>query len=348
MNDTVNNFYRVTPRKLRGYILECMYAGLVPFIRGSPGIGKSSIVRSISDSENLQLIDHRLSTSEPTDMSGLPHFLPNGKARFAPFEELFPLRGTPLPEEKQGWALFFDEMNAASRAVQAASYKVILDRMIGQHHLHDNVALICAGNLDTDRAITSPIGTALQSRVIHFELEVTHPEWYEDVAIPENYDTRIIAFLNQYPSKLMDFHPDHNEKTFCCPRTWEFMNRLIQGKEVKEENTALYAGTITSGIAAEFVQFTKVFHNLLTVKEILASPGTIQVPRDASTKWATISHMLEKLDLKNFEGLAEFANRFDMSFRITFFRSALVRIPELRHHSAYARVQSELARYLYT
>lgn len=346
MSDSPINMYRVGPRQLRGFILECLYAGLVPFIRGSPGTGKSEIVESVNDELNLWMIDHRLSTSEPTDMTGLPD-IQNNRACFAPFEELFPLEGTPIPEGKSGWMIFFDEMNAASKAVQAASYKVLLDRKIGQHNLHPNVVIVAAGNLDSDRAITNPIGTALQSRVIHLELEVSHDDWMLDVAIKRNYDARIIAFLSQYPSKLMDFRPDHNEKTFCCPRTWSFMNRLIQGKPINESSTPLYAGTITSAVAAEFVQFSKIFLSMISIKEVLADPSFAPMPSDNSTRWALISHLMEKLEPENFESLAIYANRFPMDFRIIFFRSVLIRKPALRRHTAFIKVQSELSRYIF-
>jgi hypothetical protein len=341
-----NNLYRCSPRQLRGFLIETFEAGLVPFVRSSPGMGKSAIYRSIAKELELWLIDHRASTSEPTDFTGLPQFV-NGKARFAPFEELFPLESTPVPAGKQGWLVFLDEFNSAHKSVQAAAYKLILDRMVGQHRLHPNVVIGCAGNLDTDRAIVNTISTAMQSRLVHLELELSHQEWLEDVALKEGYDSRIIAYLSQYPSKLMDFRPDHNEHTFCCPRTWEFLNRLIQGKEVTESKAALYAGTLTSGVAVDFIQFTKVFNNLVSVREILANPETCPISSDNSTKWATICHMMERMDHKNFEGLSTYANRYPLDFRVLFFRSVNVSHPELQEHPAYGKALRELTRYLH-
>lgn len=345
----MENMYRCTPRQVRKFIIECIQAGLVPFVQSSPGMGKSTIVREIGDGFDLAGIDHRLSTSDPTDINGFPHVV-NGRATFIPFD-LFPVRGTPLPKnpdgsEKEGWLLFLDEMNAAPKSVQAAAYKLILDKMVGQHHLHERVAIVAAGNLSTDRAITNSLSTAMQSRVIHLEMEVSFQEWLEDVALKQGYDSRIIAFLSQYEEKLMDFRPDHQEKTFCCPRTWEFVNRLIKGKELSDESTLLLAGTITSGVAAEFVQFCKIFKNLVTVQEILRDPENCFIPADLNLKWATMTHMLEKIDDKNFEGLAIYANRFDMSFRVLFFRSLMVRNRDLRTHPSFGKSMREITQYL--
>ena len=48
-------------------------AKIVPLIQSSPGVGKSSIVHQIAEKYNLKLIDLRLASSDPTDLSGLPH-----------------------------------------------------------------------------------------------------------------------------------------------------------------------------------------------------------------------------------------------------------------------------------
>ncbi len=341
------NIYRCSPRQVKQFTLEVMQAGLVPFIQSSPGMGKSSIVRSIAQEHNLHLIDHRLSTSAPEDLSGLPRFDENGFARFAPFADLFPIAGHADPKDKNGWILFFDEFNSASKGVQAAAYKTILDRMVGQHKLDDNVAMVAAGNLATDRAIVNNIGTAMQSRMVHIEMEINDKEWMEDIALKENYDKRIIAFLNMYPGKLMDFRPDHQEKTFCCPRTWEFVNRLISGKEINDSYAPLLAGTITSGVAVEFVQFVRVFNSLVSIDSIISDPLNTNVPHDNATKWAILSHLMEKVDMVNLDPVISYINRFDLPFRIIFFRSLLIRNADIRQHPVFIRGMAEMAKYLY-
>jgi hypothetical protein len=349
------NLYRCSPRQLRTFITDCLYAGLVPFVQSSPGVGKSAINRLVAKDLNLKIIDHRLSTSPPEDLSGLPRF-DNGRAYFAPFSELFPLEGDELPVERNeegeithrydGWLLFLDEFNSAHKDTQAAAYKLILDRMVGQHRLHGNCLIAAAGNLSTDRAIVNNLSTAMQSRVIHLELEVNFEEWLYDVALPEEYDTRIIAYLSQYPSKLMDFRPDHNEKTFACPRTWEFMNRLIKDQPVTAAKAALYSGTLTSGIAVDFTTFTQVYQHLVKIDQVVRDPHGTPIPFDANTKWATISHLMENVNNLNFNEVSTYADRFDLSFKVLFYRFVMVRQPMLRQHPAFARAMGALNGYL--
>src|ERR1700741_4719508 len=181
-------------------------AGLVPMIHGSPAIGKSSIVNQIAEKYHLKVIDLRLAQCDPTDLSGFP--MKNGdKASYVPLDT-FPLEGDDIPEGYEGWLLFMDEFTSAPKAVQAAAYKVILDRMVGQNKLHKNVAICCAGNMESDNAIVEEMSTAMQSRLVHLELVVDAKEWVE-WATSNNVDYRITSFINFKPSMIYTFKPDH-------------------------------------------------------------------------------------------------------------------------------------------
>lgn len=353
---SINNLYRVTPRMARKYVERCLKVGLVPFLQSSPGIGKSSITKMVAEFFNLKLIDHRLSTSPPEDMSGLPAFK-DGYAYFAPFAELFPVEGTELPVKKRngagepieyydGWLIFLDEFNSARKETQAAAYKLILDKMVGQHKLHPNCVIASAGNLSTDRAIVNPLSTAMQSRVIHIEMVHSFEEWLMDVALPQDYDHRVISFLSQHPELLMDFKPDHNDKTFCCPRTWEFAERLVHGEEVTDEDTGLLAGTITAGVAASFVQYCKVFERVPKVEDIIADPEGHPIPRELDMVWAVTGALLSNLTTKNIDKIVVYVDRLDTSMRILFYRSIMARHPDMRHHPAYTKALTQLAQYL--
>ena len=118
---SIDDLHIHDPREARKSAVRVLKAGIVPFLQSSPGIGKSSIMRDIAKEFNLKVIDHRLSTSSPTDLSGLP-WIVDGMARFNPFE-FFPIKGVDIPEGYDGWLLFLDEFNSAPKSVQAAAYQ---------------------------------------------------------------------------------------------------------------------------------------------------------------------------------------------------------------------------------
>ena len=110
---------QVTPSQATSMIAKYIQAKIVPMLTGSPGMGKSAIVKDIAKTYNLKLIDLRLSQCDPTDLMGFPS-IQGQRAGYLPMET-FPLEGDPIPEGYSGWLLFLDEFNSASIAVQAAA-----------------------------------------------------------------------------------------------------------------------------------------------------------------------------------------------------------------------------------
>lgn len=340
---TGNNLYVVTPRQARKLIVRILQAGLVPFVRSSPAMGKSAMMHSIADEFTLKLIDHRVSTSRPEDFNGLPRFDDDGMAYFSPFAGIFPISGiTRIPDGKGGWLLFLDEANSGTKMVQAGMYKLLLDKYIGQYALHENCAIALAGNLGSDRAIVTEFSSALDSRVVTLELRLDFEEFLEDVAYPQGWDDRVIAYWH-FDGKidaLSDFKPDYKErgeKSYCAPRTWDFVQRLIHGHAVTDEDAPMLAGTMTAGRAASFIQFCKIIENMISLREVRADPKNCPLPQNAQQKWGITARLSSEATEENLEDISEYVSRFDKVFRVLFYRALIQKHPELRTMPAFTK-----------
>lgn len=350
MTTTNLTTYKVKPRAAARFMKDALEAGLVPYLECSPGGGKSTITKDIGTKLDLFNIDHRLSTSDPTDLNGLPNFDADGYAFFAPFRGIFPVHGTPLPVRRdyddtgklinehahKGWLLFLDELPAAPRAVQAAAFKLVLDRMVGQHYLHKKCIIAGAGNLMTDRSIVNQLSTAMQNRLIHLEMELDTDEWMQDFAFPHKLDQRIIGYLGMNPMDITDFRPDHKDKTFASPRSWEFLDRLLKlytrrNENLDDEHLPIVAGTVGSGMALKFLTYAKVWRQLVTIQQVIADPTTCPVPNDAAVRYATVSMLSQHQNDKNFGPLATYVDRFDAGFRVLYYRTLLFKDATIRY-----------------
>jgi len=313
-------------------ITKFIQARLVPFLVGSPGCGKSQIVHQIAEHYNLKVIDLRLSQCDPCDLMGFPT-VENGKADYMPMKT-FPIDGDPLPEGYSGWMLFLDEFNGAAMAVQKAAYKLVLDRMVGSHHLHKNVAMVCAGNLDTDGAAVETMSTALQSRLVHLELVVDSKEWV-DWAAPNGINHRITSYINFKPGSLYTFQPDHTDNTYGSPRTWEFANRVLNVvDETSPDFLPMLAGTIGEGLAREFVGFCKIYKDLPKLEQIIASPETIKVPNEPSILFALTGSISHHAAMGNFSQLMKFVLRLPIEFQVVCLRETVRRNKAMLAHQA--------------
>lgn len=313
-------------------IAKFIRARLVPMVTGSPGIGKSNIVHQIAAEYGLKVIDMRLAQCDPTDLLGFPTV--NGsKASYVPMDT-FPVEGDLIPQGYKGWLLFLDELNSAAPAIQSAAYKVILDRMVGNHKLHKNVAIVAAGNLETDNAIVQPMSTALQSRMAHLELVVDSKEWV-DWASSNGVDHRITSYINFRPDALYTFSPDHTDKTYASPRTWEFANRVLQVAEAgSPEALPMLSGTISEGVAREFLGFCKIHMNLPKMAEIIANPTGIKVPDEPSILFAMTGALGNNATKDNIGALMKFILRLPVEFQVVTLRETIRRNKELIQHEA--------------
>ncbi len=275
----------------------CIKAGLSVMVQSSPGLGKSDMARQIAKKYNLFPVDVRLSQCDLIDVSGVPHF-EGKKVHMTPLS-YWPIEGDPIPDGYSGFLLLLDEFNSVNQAMQSAAYRVVLDREVGQAKLHPKTAIICLGNMSTDNAIVNRVSTAMQSRLVHLEIVIDAKIWLEKWAVQNNIDHRILAFINRYPDNLYNFDPDHNDKTFACPRTWYFTSKLI--KKVTDLNSHLpvITGTISEGMGRDFVMFCQIYKDLPTMKEIVANPNSTVISDEPGMLYATShfisSHTTEKI-----------------------------------------------------
>lgn len=316
----------VKPEELEVLIEDVIFNGLTPMIHGSPGTGKSSIVKQIAEKHKLYLVDIRLSQIEATDLLGFP-FVENGRSDFHPPKYL-PLTEDKVPEGYNGWLVFLDEFNSCDIEVQKASYKLILDRMVGSRNLHDKTYLVCAGNLDSDNAITNPIYSPMQSRLIHFTLSSDLETWlehFEDVL-----DSRIVGFLSFRKDQFYSLNTNGSELTYPCNRTWMFLNSLIKDKpNLKTIHHHLIRGTIGESTGNQFIHFVNNKAALPSLNILLNDP-TYVIPNDVDIQYAILSLLLESLKPKYIEKIIEFVARMDKTYQVIVFKKLIKKNQELR------------------
>lgn len=242
----------------------------------------------------------------------------------------FPIEGDKIPEGYSGWLLFLDEMNSAPLAVQSAAYKLVLDRMVGQHNLHPNVAIVAAGNKEDDGAITNTISTALQSRMAWLELVVDTEEWL-DWAYGRSIHHRITDFVKFKPSALYTFSPDHTDKTYASPRTWEFATRLME-YEGEDDFLPLMAGTLSEGVAREFVVFCRIYDSLPKLVDIEASPETVNVPDEPSILFALTGSIANSVKPESFNTIVKYIQRMPEEFQVITMREIVQRNKAMLSH----------------
>jgi hypothetical protein len=302
------------------------------FIWGSPGVGKSAVVRQLARASKVPLQDVRALLLDPVDLRGLPFLGSDGRSKWA----------TPefLPQDGSG-ILFLDELNAAPAMVQASCYQLVLDRKLGEYTLPEGWAIIAAGNRESDRAVTTRMPTPLRNRFVHLEFDVDVQDLCE-WAIQAGIRPEVIAFLRFRPDLLLAF--DRDATAFPSPRSWEFVSRILNSLD-SHSNAAIehevIAGAVGTGAATEFSGFLRMFRELPNIDAILLNPLQEAVPDNAAAQYAVATALARCACDTNFDRICLYLNRMATEFRVLCVRDATLRQPAIRCTAGYVKFAVE-------
>jgi len=320
--------------------LRCLVDARQPvMIHGSPGVGKSDVVRQLAKERGLELIDIRLSQLDPVDLRGVPSV--DVKRKITSWN-------TPnfLPTSGEG-ILFLDEINSAAQATQAAAYQLILDRRLGDYVLPDGWAMIAAGNRLSDRAIVNQMSRALKNRFAHLNYDVNNDDWCE-WALKANIAIEVLGFIRFRPMLLNELEQRNNSKeerdriaklndcnAFATPRSWEFLSRTMGTSPPQDVEYELYSGIVGDGAAAEFMGYLKYYRNLPNLDAVLLNPDKAPVPEEPATLYAVATGLSTKATKDNMERLVKYTLRLPSEFQVLTMKDIVTRAPEMTNTKAF-------------
>ena len=250
-------------------MLSSIPNNLTPMIWGPPGVGKSEGVAEFAASKGRRLYDVRLPLMDPVDLRGTG--VPDLNTKKTVW-----LEPSFLPSEPGG-VLLLDEISAASPSLQVAAYQLILNHRVGDYDLPPDTFVICAGNRESDRAVSYRMPSALANRMLHFEVKADINAW-RCWAVKNMVDARIISFLSIYPQYLHQMNPNTSNQAWPSPRSWNACSQVLK---VKTELPGFYQKAITASVggsaAQKFLDFVKRFEDATPIiKRILEKGRTEQ------------------------------------------------------------------------
>jgi len=269
-------------------------AELIPpmMIWGPPGVGKSSIVRSIAHDLGINFIDVRLAQREPIDIRGLPVPHDDGVHWVISAE-------WPRDPDSKG-IILFDELTSADRTLQVAAYEFILDRRLGDlYTVPDGWYIMAAGNRAEDRAVATTMSSALANRFMHVELEADVNSWVK-WAMRNNIHPDVVGFIRFKPESFFDME-GNLEKGWPTPRSWERVSTMLHLTENLQDMddyllNLTIDGLVGTGAGIEFVSFRKWNIEMENVLKLMLDPQKkINIPNKADVKYAICSNMVYHL-----------------------------------------------------
>ena len=252
-------------------------------IWGAPGIGKSTIIRTVAQELGIGFIDVRLAQREPVDIRGLP--VPdtdNNSVRW--------LVSADWPRDpKSRGIILFDELTAADRSLQVAAYEFILDRRLGGlYEVPDRWYICAAGNRVEDAAVATTMSSALANRFLHVELREDAELWVR-WGLKNDIHPAVLGFIRYRPDLL--FHQEHEnlERGWPTPRSWARASRMLQTFDRNDAallDKVIY-GLVGNQAGAEFAAFRNIAEEFADVYELMTDPTRkITIPEKPDRRYA--------------------------------------------------------------
>jgi MoxR-like ATPase len=283
-------------------VLETMIqAGVPTLVWGPPGVGKTALIRSLTQRRGWRLVEIIASLHDPTDFNGLP-VVQNGSVRFVPPDWVY-----QFEESGQG-ILFLDELTTAPPTVQAALLRLVLERKVGAHSLPAGVRVVAAANPPDMAANGWELAPPLANRFAHLTYSLDAGEWVKlfpsywgnppqlegvEETVWARARARVAAFISRRPQLLYTFNPDREESRFATPRTWDMFSRAWAAASLDPTSAGdLAAALVGDAPAAEFASWVTTL-DLREPAEILALGRAYRVPSRGDIAHAELTALAE-------------------------------------------------------
>lgn len=267
-------------------------AGVIPavMLRGAPGVGKSTIVRSVAEKLGIGFIDVRLAQMERVDFAGLP------SVKDGVTEWNVPAFWPRDPKSKG--IILLDEITSAPADCQVAAYSVVLDRRIPNsgYTIPNGWLIVAAGNRTCDRAVVKAMSSALANRFVHFEVEANSEDWVK-WATKNGIDHSVIGFISYRPNLLLKMEGQNLEQGWPSPRSWERVSNCIRmfGGSSELLRKVVY-GLVGNGAGVEFMEFFRVSAEFDGILEVMTNEDAeFTLPDKADRRYAVASAVVYHL-----------------------------------------------------
>lgn len=259
-------------------------------LRGAPGVGKSTIVKSVAEKLGIGFIDVRLAQMERVDFAGLPS-VKDGMTEWN-VPSFWPR------DQKSKGIILLDEITSAPSDCQVAAYSVVLDRRIpnSNYVIPNGWLIVAAGNRTCDRAVVKAMSSALANRFVHFEVEANAEDWVKWATCNE-INPAVVGFINYRPNLLFKMEGQNLEQGWPSPRSWERVSNSIKmfNGDSNIMRKVVY-GLIGSSVGLEFMEFFKMSSEFDSILEIMTNEkAAFELPDKADKRYAIASAVIYHL-----------------------------------------------------
>lgn len=294
--------------KLRASISDCVDIiksighELTPIIVSEPGVGKSSILKTLEQEMGTDEYDFIYVDCPVKDMMDIAASIPNHQTKTLEYYVSALLKAGNGKKK----VIMLDEFMKSPKLMQVIWTRLMLEKSWGDVQLPDGSIVFGTSNNASDGVGDSMLAHAA-NRVCLIEMaKPTADEW--NLWASKNRVARAIrAWVAMNPRVMKSytdpdqadnpyiFKPSGTAKSFASPRSLAKASVIVNNRDKMSENamTSALAGTIGEAAAKSMAAFIALEGRLVSYQDVMKDPANVQVPEDVS---ALIMMMFEGVD----------------------------------------------------
>lgn len=317
--------YTVTLAQAAALILACPNNRY--FLRGEPGIGKSSIIKELQaktgyraayiDCPNMDLgdiampvIDHESKTTR---------YYPNGRFQLQ--------HGEPV-------IIMLDEFTKAADPVKNMLHPLleVHNPRLGDVGLPEGSIVFLTGNLDSD-GVGDAMLAHTKMRITEVEVGKSDSEQWLQWASGAGIEPAVMAWVYRNPHALASyrdgdqegnpfiFNPSKVQGAVVTPRTLELASNIVRARESFDAHAmqAALVGTIGAAAAGSLAAFITHQDSLPPYESIIKHPDTTHVPEEPGALSVLVFGAIERIKHKDeLTALLKYFGRADVEWQSIF------------------------------
>ena len=302
---------------IRGYLLKDENGNYVmeevnrlPFyMEGSPGIGKTEIVRQIAEELKIGYVSFSLVHHTRNSLLGLPVIQELGSGdkytRYT-MSEIIAKVLESVEEGNQEGILLLDEFPCMSETILPAMLAFLQTKNIGTHRLPEGWVIVLCGNPPEFNKSARTFDTAILDRIRKLEIQF-EPQVFLDYGKNIGIHGAVLDYLNIHKDHICRYKNEKTKQELVTCRGWENISHMLKTYETLEQNVdreCILQYIKSEEISAEFFTFYGQYCIGLDNKTMSDILNGIRIKQHVKTyealpyqkKWKLMEHMADYLE----------------------------------------------------
>jgi hypothetical protein len=296
-------------------------------LRGEPGIGKSSLLKTLSE----KLPNHEVAYIDVPNMDLGDIAMPvvdheTKTTAYYPNRRFKVHTGKPV-------ITMLDEFTKGAEPIKNMLHPMLekANPRLGDVSIHNESIVFLTGNLNSD-GVGDNVKAHTRNRIVEVVVRKPSADEWLDWAINNGVEAEVCAWVRQFPHAMASytdegqqdnpyiFNPKKVQVSFVSPRSLETASNIVRKRGELDNETVINALTGAVGEAAsrDMQAFIEYSDQLPTWENTIQNPKTAAVPTSAGACAIVVFGAIAKVTKETIDDFMTYLERFESEWQACF------------------------------